>query len=56
MIHPSKLDDLILNDDDVKNLMTDFRLPINSANAFDFDNPSSLDNDSYKTITGLSRG
>ena len=56
MIQPSKLDDLILNSDDVKNLMTDFRLTINSAKSFDFDNPSSLDNESYKTITGLNRG
>ncbi|CAF5002644.1 unnamed protein product, partial [Rotaria magnacalcarata] len=30
MIQPSKLDDLILNGDDVKNLMIDFRLTINS--------------------------
>ncbi|CAF3548310.1 unnamed protein product [Rotaria socialis] len=55
MIQPSKLDDLILNGDDVKNLMIDFRLTINSSKTFDFDNPSSLDDDTYKTITGLSR-
>ncbi|CAF4617137.1 unnamed protein product, partial [Rotaria sp. Silwood2] len=53
MIEPSKLDDLILNGDDVKNLMVDFRLTINSTKSFDFDNPSSLDDDGYKTITGL---
>ncbi|CAF4725620.1 unnamed protein product [Rotaria sp. Silwood2] len=56
IIEPSKLDDLILNGDDVKHLMVDFRLTINSAKSFDFDNPSSLDDDGYKTITGLSRG
>ncbi|CAF4774283.1 unnamed protein product [Rotaria sp. Silwood2] len=56
MIEPSKLDALILNGDDVKNLMVDFRLTINSTKSFGFDNPSSLDDDSYKTITGLSLG
>ena len=56
MIQPSKLDDLILNGKDVKNLMVDLRLTTNSAKSLDFDNPSSLDDDSYKTITGLNRG
>ena len=56
MIQPSKRDDLILNVDDIKDLMVDFRLAINSAKSFDFDNPSSLNDDDYKTITGLSRG
>ena len=56
MIEPSKFDNLVLNDNDVKNLMVDFRLTINSTKSFDFDNPSSLDDDGYKTITGLSRG
>ena len=56
MIEPSKLDNLILNGNDVKNLLVDFRLAIDSAKSFDFDNPSSLDDDGYRTITGLSRG
>ena len=56
MIEPSKLDELILNSDDIKSLMSDFRLTINSTKSFDFDNPGSLDDESYKTITGLSRG
>jgi hypothetical protein len=55
-IRPSKLDDLVLNGDDVKNLIDDFRLAINRTKSFDFDNPSSLDDETYKTITGLSRG
>ena len=54
MIESSKPDDLILNSDDAKNLLTDFRLTINSAKSFDFDNPSNLNDESYKAITGLS--
>ena len=56
LIQPSKPDNLILTSGDVQNLMADFRLAINSAKSFDFDNPGSLDDESYKTITGLSRG
>ncbi len=56
MIQPLKLDDLVLNSDDVKNLINDFRLTIGRAKSFDFDDPSSLDDEAYKTITGLSRG
>jgi len=41
-IRPSKLDDLVLNGDDVKNLIDDFRLAINRTKSFDFDNPSTL--------------
>jgi hypothetical protein len=56
IIEPSKIDNLILNGDDVKNLLIDFRLTINTTKSFDFDNPSSLDDDGYNTITGFSRG
>ena len=56
MIESSKPDYLILNSDDAKNLLTDFRLTINSEKSFDFENPSSLNDESYKAITGLSRG
>ena len=51
----SKPNDWILNSDDVKNLLVDFRLTINFVKSFDFDNPSSLDDEGYKTITGLDR-
>ncbi|CAF1482695.1 unnamed protein product [Rotaria sp. Silwood1] len=56
MIQPSKFDTLILNGDDVQNLINDFRLAIDNSKSFDFDNPSSLDDEAYKTITGLNRG
>ena len=56
MIHPSKLDDLVLDSNDVENLINDFRLTIGRVKSFDFDNPSTLDDETYKTITGLSRG
>ena len=56
MIEPSKIDNLILNGNDVKDLMIDFHLTVRSARSSDFDNPSSLDDDDYRTITGLSRG
>lgn len=55
-IKPSKLDDLVLNGDDVKNLINDFRLTIGRVKSFDFDDPSNLDDEAYKAITGLSRG
>ena len=56
MIHPSKLDDLVLDSNDVENLINDFRLTIGRVKSFDFDNPTTLDDETYKTITGLSRG
>ena len=56
MIHPSKIDDLVLDSNDVENLINDFRLTIGRVKSFDFDNPSTLDDETYKTITGLSRG
>ncbi len=56
MIQSSILDDLVLNGDDIKNLINDFRLTIGRTKSFDFDDPSSLDDEAYKTITGLSRG
>ena len=56
MIHPSKLDDLVLDSNDVENLINDFRLTIGRVKSFDFDNSSTLDDETYKTITGLSRG
>ena len=42
MIHPSKLDDLILDSNDVENLINDFCLTIDRVKSFDFDNPSTL--------------
>ena len=42
MIEYSKLDNWILQSDDIKNLLTDFRLTMNSVKSFDFDNTSSL--------------
>ena len=40
----------------MKNLMTDFPLIINSTKSFDFNNPSSLDDDGYKVTIDLNWG
>ncbi len=49
-------DRLVLNSDDVKNLIDDFRLTIQTSKAFDFDDPSCLSDESYFNITGLKKG
>jgi hypothetical protein len=56
MIESSKIDYLVLTGDDVQNLISDFRSTIANVKSFDFDNPNSLDDEAYKTITGLTRG
>ena len=52
----SKTDDILLNTDDVLKLIDDFRLALKHAGSFDFDDPGVLDNETYKTITGLDQG
>ena len=51
-----KSDDILLNTDDVLKLIDDFRLALKHAGSFDFDDPGALDNETYKTITGLDQG
>ena len=55
-IQPSRFDQLILNDADVKRLSEDCQSAIKLVKSFDFDDPASLDHQDYKTMTGLSRG
>jgi hypothetical protein len=55
-IQRSQLDQLILNDADVKKLFEDCQSAMSRASSFDFDDPTSPDDQGYKTITGLSRG
>ena len=52
----SKADDILLNTDDVLKLIDDFRLALKHAGSFDFDDPGAVDNETYKTITGLDQG
>ena len=52
-VKQSKTDDILLNTDDVLKLIDDFRLALKRAGSFDFDDPGVLDNETYKTITGL---
>lgn len=55
-IQGSKLDQLILNNSDVKMLFKDCQVAMNRVSSFDFDDPTSLADQDYKTITGLGRG
>jgi hypothetical protein len=55
-IQRSQLDQLILNDADVKKLFEDCQSAMSRVSSFDFDDPTSLDDQGYKTITSLSRG
>ena len=55
-VKQSKADDILLNTDDVVKLTDDFRLALKRAGSFDCDNPGALDNETYKTITGLDQG
>ena len=55
-VQRSRIDDVNLDKHDVKKLIDDFRLAFEQANSFVFDNPASLDNQAYETITGLDRG
>ena len=55
-VKQSKTDDILLNTDDVLKLIDDFRLALKHAGSFDFDDPGVLDNETYKTITGLDQG
>lgn len=56
LIEGSQLDQLTLDDADAKKLFEDCRSAMNRVGSFDFDDPASLDDQSYKTITGRSRG
>ncbi|CAF2874624.1 unnamed protein product [Rotaria sp. Silwood2] len=55
-VKQSKADDILLNKHDVEKLIDDFRLTLKHAGSLDFDDPGALDNETYKTITGLDRG
>ena len=55
-IQPSRLDQLILNDADIKKLFEGCQSAIKLVRSFDFDDPASFDDQDYKTMTGLSRG
>ena len=55
-VKQSKADDILLNTDDVVKLIDDFRLSLKHASSFDFDDLGTLDNETYKTITGLDQG
>ena len=55
-IQPYRFDQLIFNDTDVKKLFEDCQSAIKSVRLFDFDDPASLDDQDYKTTTGLNRG
>ncbi|CAF4533166.1 unnamed protein product, partial [Rotaria sp. Silwood2] len=52
-VKQSKADDILLNKHDVEKLIDDFRLALKHAGSLDFDDPGALDNETYKTITGL---
>ena len=55
-VKQSKTDDILLNTDDVVKLIDDFCLALKHAGSFDFDDPGAVDNETYKTITGLDQG
>ena len=55
-VKQSKADNILLNTDDVVKLIDDFRLALKHAGSFDYDDPGALDNETYKTITGLNQG
>ena len=55
-VKQSKADDILLNTEDVLKLIDDFRLALKHVGSFDFDDPGALDNETYKTITGLDQG
>ena len=52
----SKVDDILLNTYNLVKLIDDLRWALKHAGSFDFDDPGALDNDTYKTITGLDQG
>ena len=55
-INGSISDRFVLNSDDVKNLIDDFRTIIQMAKFFDFDDPNCLPDESYFNIIGLKKG
>ena len=55
-VKPSKADDILLNTADVVKLIDDFRLTLKHAGSLDFDDSGALDNETYKTVTGLNQG
>ncbi|CAF1231138.1 unnamed protein product [Rotaria magnacalcarata] len=54
-VKQSKDDDIILNKHNVEKLIDNFRLALKHAGSLDFDDPGALENETYKTITGLDR-
>ena len=53
LVKQSKANDILLNTDDGVKLIDDFRLALKHAGSCDFHDPGALDNETYKTITGL---
>lgn len=51
-----KMDKVTLNANDIIQLITDCCMTIQTAKTFDFDDPSSLDDEAYYNMTGLQRG
>ena len=54
-IQPSRFNQLILNDTDVKKFFEDCQSIIKHVRSFDFDDPANQDDQDYKTMTGLNR-
>ena len=55
-VKQSRVDDIILNTNDVVKLIDDFRLTLKYAGSLNFDDPGALDNETYKIITGVDQG
>ncbi|CAF3873654.1 unnamed protein product [Rotaria magnacalcarata] len=54
-VKQSKVNDILLNRHNVEKLIDNFRLALKHAGSLDFDELGALDNETYKTITGLDR-
>lgn len=55
-IRPNKVDVISFDATGVVELVTDCCRTIQNAKTFDFDDPMSLDNESYYNMTGLQKG
>jgi len=50
------MEELSLEAKDVQNLLLDIRSVLSNIKTFDFDNPTSLSDESYFNLTGLRKG
>jgi hypothetical protein len=50
------MDKLICDANQLQEILNDCRLILQNQNTFDFDDPHSLDNKDYYSITGLQKG